>query len=86
MWKPTLSQLELIADMSSMSSERIGAALGIPSEVFTLWISRLAVVRALDDAAVEMLLYPPRPRAVPPPVPPRDPRIIAERMFATAAE
>jgi hypothetical protein len=88
MFKPTLRQLETIADMAAggMSFERIAAALGIVPSVFTAWVSRLDAVRALDDTAVEMLLYPPRPRAVPQPTPPHDPRIVAERMFATAAE
>jgi hypothetical protein len=87
MWRPTLRQQETIAEMSygGMSSERIAAALGISRLVFTAWISRLAAVRALDPEAVEMLLYPPKPRAVqPPPPPPRDPRILAERFFEAA--
>jgi hypothetical protein len=88
MWKPTLRQLELIADMSSMSSERIAAALGISPGVFTAWVSRLEAARALDPEAVDRLLYPPKPVAVPPPQqpPPRDPRIVADRIFAAAAE
>jgi hypothetical protein len=86
MFKPTLRQLEIIADMSSMPSERIAAALGISLELFTGWVSRLEAVRALDPEAVDRLLYPPPPVAVQPPrrEPPRDPRIVAERMFATA--
>jgi hypothetical protein len=87
MFKPTLRQLETIADMSSMPSERIAAALGISPDVFTGWVSRLAAANALDPEAAERLMYPPTPVAVQPPRPPRhDPRIIAERMFATAAE
>jgi hypothetical protein len=87
MFKPTLRQLETIADMSSggMSSERIDSALGIPAEVFTAWVSRLSAARALDPQAADLLLYPPKPLAVqPPPVPPRDPRILAERFFEAA--
>jgi hypothetical protein len=87
MFKPTLRQLETVADMAGggMSSERIASALGIPPGVFTSWCSQLAAARALDPEAVELLLYPPLPRAVqPPPPPPRDPRIVAERIFATA--
>jgi hypothetical protein len=86
MWEPTLRQLEMIADMSwgGMPSKRIASALGIPPEVFTLWVFRLAAVRALDPQAVENLLYPPRPVAVQPPPPPRDPRILAERFFEAA--
>jgi hypothetical protein len=82
MFKPTLRQLETVADMSSggMASERIAAALGISPEVFTAWNSRLVAVRALDDTAVDRLLYPPNPRPPPPP-PPHDPRIVAERIF-----
>jgi hypothetical protein len=86
MWKPTLSQLETVADMSSMPAERIAAAVGIAPEVYTRWVSRLAAAAALDDAAVELLLYPPRPVAIKAPPPPHDPRIVAERMFAMAAE
>jgi hypothetical protein len=87
MFKPILSQLELIADMAGggMPSERIAAAVGISHEVFTAWVSRLAAAAALDPQAVELLLYPPRPVAVQPsPPPPRDPRILAERFFETA--
>jgi transposase-like protein len=87
MWNPTTQQLEIVADMGQggMTAERIASALGITPEAFTAWLSRLAVVRAMDPAAVEMLLYPPRPAAVPPPPPPRDPRIIAERIFEAAS-
>jgi hypothetical protein len=85
MWKPTLSQLETIDDMAhaGMAAERIAAALGIPHAVFTAWVSRLAAARALGPEAVEDLLYPPRPAAVQPPTQPRDPRIVAERIFET---
>jgi hypothetical protein len=87
MWTPTLRQLETIADMSSggMPPARIALALGIPPGVYTAWVSRLVAVRALDPQAVEDLLYPPKPVAVPPPPPvPHDPRIIAERYFEAA--
>jgi hypothetical protein len=87
MWKPTLRELETIADMSSggMSSERIASALGIPPEVFTAWVSRLMAASALDPQAVDRLLYPPKPVAAQPPPPARrDPRIIAERVFEAA--
>ena len=87
MFKPTLRQLEIIADMSygRMSSERIASALGISPMVFTAWVSRLAAANALDPQAVDRLLYPPKPIAVaPPPPPPHDPRIIAERFFEAA--
>jgi hypothetical protein len=84
MWTPALRQLETIADMSSMTAERIAAALGITPGVFTLWISRLAAARALDPDAVDRLLYPPRPVAVPPPPVQHDPRILAERYFEAA--
>jgi hypothetical protein len=85
MWKPTLRQLETVADMSSggMSSERIAAALEIPPGVFTAWSARLMAARALDWRAVENLLYPPKPAAVQSPAR-RDPRIIAERIFESA--
>jgi transposase-like protein len=86
MFKPTLRQLETVADMSwgGMSPQRIASALGIPAEVFTAWVSRLSAARALDPQAADLLLYPPRPVAVQPQQPPRDPRILAERMFAQA--
>jgi hypothetical protein len=88
MFNPTLRDLEIIAEMSygGMSSERIAAALGITTEGFAAWTSRLAAANALDPETVDRLLYPPRPVAIKPPPPPRDPRIIAERMFAVAAE
>jgi hypothetical protein len=70
--------------MSSMASERIAEALGIPLTVFTAWIFRLVAARALDPQAVDRLLYPPNPVAVQPPPPRRDPRILAERMFEAA--
>jgi hypothetical protein len=83
MWKPTLRELETICEMSlgGMSSERIASALGIPPEVFTAWASRLSAARALDPQAADRLLYPPKPLAVQPPPPLRDPRIVAERIF-----
>lgn len=86
MFKPTLRQLETIADMAAggMSSERIAAAVGISHEVFTGWTSQLAAANALDPQAVDRLLYPPRPVAVQPPPPQRDPRILAERFFEAA--
>jgi hypothetical protein len=86
MWKPTLRELETIADMAGggMPAERIAAAVGISPEVFTAWTSQLAAVRALDWRAVENLLYPPKPVAVHSPPPQRDPRIIAERVFEAA--
>ena len=85
-FKPTLRELETVADMANagMSSERIAAALGISLEVFTAWTSRLRAANELDPQAVENLLYPPRPAAVQLPPPPRDPRIIAERYFEAA--
>jgi hypothetical protein len=85
MWKPTLRELETIADMAGggMPAERIAAAVGISPEVFTAWTSQLAAVRALDWRAVENLLYPPKPAAVQSPAR-RDPRIIAERIFESA--
>jgi hypothetical protein len=88
MFKPTLLQLETVAEMSygGMSSKKIAAAVGISSSVFTLWVSRLAAARALDPQAVEHLYFPPKPVAVQPPPPPqRDPRIIAERIFEPAS-
>jgi hypothetical protein len=87
MFKPTLRQLETIAEMAhgGMRAERIASVLGISPVVYTAWTSRLAAVRALDPEAVELLLFPPRPVAVaPPPPPPHDPRIIAERYFEAA--
>jgi transposase-like protein len=88
MWKPTLRQQEMIADMSlgGMSSERIASALGISPEVFTAWGSRLRAARALDPQAVDRLLYPPKPVAVQPPPPQREPRIVAERIFEEFSE
>jgi hypothetical protein len=87
MWQPNLQQLGTVADMARMPSERIAAAVGVPLDVFTRWVRRLESARALDDATVDRLLYPPRPVAVQaPPPPPHDPRIVAERMFAVAAE
>jgi hypothetical protein len=87
MWKPTTKQLELIDDLAhgGMSVNRIAAALGISLECFSGWTCAMAGARALDDHAVEMLLYPPRPVAIKAPPPPRhDPRIIAERFFEAA--
>jgi hypothetical protein len=83
MWTPTLSQLETIDDMArgGMAAERIASALGIPPGVYTTWVYRLMVARALDPAAVENLLYPPRLVAVQPPPKQHDPRIVAERIF-----
>jgi transposase-like protein len=88
MFNPTLSQLELIAEMThgGMTVERIAAALGITTEVYTAWVFRLMAVRALDPQAVDRLLYPPRPVAIKAPPVPHDPRILAEHMFAVAAE
>jgi hypothetical protein len=86
MFKPTLRQLETIAEMAhgGLPYERIASALGIPPEVFTVWISRLAAARALDPVAVERLYFPPKPIVVQPPPPQRDPRIVAERVFEAA--
>jgi transposase-like protein len=86
MWKPTTRQLELIAEMAhgGMAPDRIAAALGISPGVLTAWVSRLEAVRALSPEDVEMLLYPPKPRAVQPPPPRHDPRIIAEHYFEAA--
>jgi hypothetical protein len=85
---PTPQQQNLIVDMvhAGMSSERIATALGISPGVFTAWVSRLDAARALDPVAVEDLLHPMPPVTVQPPPAERDPRIVAERMFATAAE
>jgi hypothetical protein len=84
MWMPTNEQLGTVAEMASMPSERIAAAVGIPPEVFTRFVARLETARALDDAAVDRLLYPPRPVAIKPPPVPHDPRIVAERVFETS--
>jgi transposase-like protein len=86
MWKPTLRQQEMIADMANggMSSERIAAAVGISHGVYTSWVSRLMAARALDPEAVDDLLYPPKPVPVQPPPAQRDPRIVAERIFEAA--
>jgi hypothetical protein len=87
MWKPSLSQQELIVDLThgGMPADRIASTLGITTGVYTSWVSRLMAVRALDPQAVELLLYPPLPpRAAPPPAPRHDPRIIAERYFEAA--
>jgi hypothetical protein len=87
MWNPSTRDLETVADMALMPHDRIAAAVGIPIEVFSRWLSRLAAARALDDQAVDALLYPPRPRPVAAPPPPRhDPQIIAERIFEKISE
>jgi transposase-like protein len=90
MFMPTLSQLELIAEMTwgGMPSGRIASALGIPPEVFSAWVSRLRAANELDPETVDRLLYPSRPVAVRPE--PRPPtlacRVLAERLFPVAAE
>jgi hypothetical protein len=90
MFNPTLRDLEIIAEMSygGMSSERIAAALGITTEGFAAWTSRLAAANALDPETVDRLLYSPKPRAVQAPhsPPTLDCRIVAERIFEAAAE
>jgi hypothetical protein len=88
MFKPTLLQQETIADMAlgGMAPDRISTALGISPEAYAAWVCRLMAARALDTDAVERLYNPARPVAVQPPspAPPRDPRILAERIFETA--
>ena len=77
MWRPSIKQLEVIADMGNarLSHQTIPATLGIAPEVFATWLNRTA-------AAVE----PKREPAVIPKMPePLRPRIAAERIFQNAS-
>ena len=64
-FKPTLTQLETIAELTCARAapDRIAAALAIPVEVYTTWVSRLAAARLaeqkIDPEAEDRLRNPP---------------------------
>jgi len=75
-WRPTKSELEMIADMATarLPNERIAATLGVDLEAFVIWALRAA--RAVEQEPER------QPPAISEPLEPQTPRIVAERMFA----
>jgi hypothetical protein len=83
-WKPTLAQLETIADMSHARAPvaAMAAAVGLSPEAFIAWRRRsLAAVRAEEARHAKPEPIPPKPvvAAV-------SPRVVADRAFERAGE
>jgi hypothetical protein len=55
-WRPSLSQLELIAEygIAKVPLAMVADALGIPQPEFVEWQSRLAAVRFMSPAEIDI--------------------------------
>ena len=80
-WRPTLAELETLADMACarLPPAAMAAAIGLSLDEFIAWRRRsLAASRAEEERHA-------RPAPIPPPKPvvatPVSPRIVAERVF-----
>jgi hypothetical protein len=85
-WRPTLSQLELIADMSHarLPPASMAAAVGLCETEFIGW--RMACLKATrDEENAAQIRYAVEPAEPVRPIP-EGPRIVADRMFEQPEE
>jgi hypothetical protein len=78
-WKPTLTQLETIAEMigARAPTAAMASAVGLSLDKFVMWRQRsLAAVRAEEARLAEAEMVPPKPA-----VAAVSPRVVADRVF-----